>query len=61
MPSLQLRQLGKSGPTVPRLGLGMMGLSGMYGTPAPDAERLDFLDEAYKMGETWWDTGKSLP
>ncbi|KAL7783588.1 NADP-dependent oxidoreductase domain-containing protein [Trichoderma ceciliae] len=28
-----------------------MGLSGQYGLPAPDEERVDFLDEAYGMGE----------
>lgn len=56
-----LRQLGKIGPVVPRLGLGLMGLSGVYGLPAPDHERLAFLDEAYKMGETFWDTGRFLP
>ncbi len=55
---LALRQLGNIGPKVPRLGLGLMGVSGIYGMPAPDDERLAFLDEAYKMGETFWDTGK---
>jgi len=55
---LPLRQLGNNGPRVPGLGLGLMGISGVYGIPAPDHERLAFLDEAYKMGETFWDTGK---
>jgi len=55
---LPTRPLGKNGPQVPRLGLGLMGLSGVYGTPAADAERLAFLDEAYKQGEVFWDTGK---
>lgn len=54
-----MKPLGKNGPLVPRLGLGCMSLSGIYGDPAPDAERLKFLDEAFKMGETWWDTGLS--
>lgn len=53
-----LRQLGKLGPQVPRLGIGLMNLSGTYGMPAPDAERLKFLDAAHEMGETFWDTGK---
>lgn len=41
---------------LPRLGLGLMGVSGIYGLPAPDNERLSFLDEAYKRRETFWDT-----
>jgi aryl-alcohol dehydrogenase-like predicted oxidoreductase len=56
--TLPTRPLGKDGPQVARLGLGLMGISVMYGLPAPDADRLAFLDEAYKMGETFWDTGK---
>jgi hypothetical protein len=35
-----------------------MGVSGFYGLPAPDNERLAFLDEVHKMGETFWDTGR---
>jgi hypothetical protein len=54
---LPTRQLGKNGPQIPRLGLGLMGISGIYGMPAPDAERLAFLDEVYKKRETFWDTG----
>ncbi|KAK3725962.1 hypothetical protein LTR37_000110 [Vermiconidia calcicola] len=50
------RPLGKNGPQVPRIGLGLMVLSGMYSTPAPTADRLAFLDEAYKQGARFWDT-----
>lgn len=57
-PEVVLRQLGKLGPLVPRLGLGLMNLSGVYSVPGPDAERLKFLDAAYEMGERFWDTGK---
>lgn len=57
---LPTRQLGRNGPQLPRLGLGLMGVSGVYGMPAPDAERLNFLDEAYRKDETFWDTGKSV-
>jgi aryl-alcohol dehydrogenase-like predicted oxidoreductase len=53
------RPLGKDGPLVPRLGLGLMSNSGNYGSPASDEVRLTFLDEAHKLGETFWDTGKA--
>lgn len=55
--SLPCRQLG-NGPLVSRLGLGMMGASGVYGKPSGDEERLKFLNQAYKRGERFWDTGK---
>jgi hypothetical protein len=34
-----------------------MGLSIAYGKPKPDNERLAFLDAAYQLGETFWDSG----
>ena len=55
---LSTRPLGKDGPQVPRLGLGFVALSGAYGSPGTDTERLAFLDEAYKRGEIFWDTGE---
>lgn len=58
--NLPTRHLGKTGPLVPRLGIGLMGVSGIWGVPGPDAERLAFLDELYKNGETFWDTGKCI-
>jgi aryl-alcohol dehydrogenase-like predicted oxidoreductase len=58
--SIPRRQLGRNGPELPRLGLGMMGASGTYGLPAADGVRLKFLDEAYKIGQTFWDTGTSI-
>jgi len=54
--SLPTAPLGKNGPLVNRLGLGLMGLSVFYGTPKPDPERLALLDAAYEMGERFWDT-----
>ncbi|KAH8651431.1 NADP-dependent oxidoreductase domain-containing protein [Xylariales sp. PMI_506] len=54
--NLVTRPLGKNGPQVPRLGLGLMGTSGHYGLPMQNDERLALLDEAYKVGERFWDT-----
>ncbi|KAJ5498748.1 Aldo/keto reductase [Penicillium expansum] len=53
---LPLRQLGRNGPFVPRLGLGLMSASGTYNAPLSEADHLAFMDEAYKRGETFWDT-----
>ena len=33
-----------------------MGLSAYYGTAEPDEDRFKFLDKAYDMGETFWDS-----
>jgi aryl-alcohol dehydrogenase-like predicted oxidoreductase len=55
---LPTRCLGRNGPQVTRLGLGLMGNSKFYGLPAPDADRFALLDQAYAQGETFWDTGK---
>ncbi|MDQ0463644.1 aryl-alcohol dehydrogenase-like predicted oxidoreductase [Caulobacter ginsengisoli] len=49
-------QLGKDGPTVSRVGLGCMGMSGMYG-PADRAESLATIHEALEAGVTLLDTG----
>ncbi|KAK0614922.1 putative aldo-keto reductase [Bombardia bombarda] len=48
--------LGKDGPQVPALGLGLMGLSSFYGTAPPDEERFKFLDRALELGCTHWDS-----
>lgn len=49
---LPTRTLGKSGPEVPALRFGLMGLSSFYGTPESDEERFKILDRAYDLGET---------
>ncbi len=53
---MQTRQLGKTGPVVSTLGLGAMGMSGMYG-PADRAESLATIDAALEAGITLIDTG----
>lgn len=58
MASLPKKPLGENGPEVPRLGFGLMGLSGSYGAQKPDEERLALLTKAHELGETFWDTCK---
>ena len=53
---MQYRQLGKNGPTVSALGLGTMGMSGMYG-PADRAESIATIHAALDTGITLLDTG----
>jgi aryl-alcohol dehydrogenase-like predicted oxidoreductase len=57
MPSqLPTRKLGNNGPEVCALGLGLMGISAFYGTPESDEDRFAFLDRAYELGATNWDS-----
>ncbi|SCO92659.1 related to pyridoxine 4-dehydrogenase [Fusarium oxysporum] len=56
MPPLPMRPLGRNGPHVPRIGLGLMGISAFYGPVKPEAERMALLDKAHELGETFWDT-----
>jgi aryl-alcohol dehydrogenase-like predicted oxidoreductase len=53
---MQQRQLGKSGPKVSALGLGCMGMSGMYG-PADQQESIATIRAALDAGVTLLDTG----
>ena len=48
--------LGRGGPTVSRVGLGLMGMSGIYG-PADDTESIATIHEALDAGITLLDTG----
>jgi aryl-alcohol dehydrogenase-like predicted oxidoreductase len=50
------RQLGRTGPQTSALGLGCMGMSGMYG-PAPEAESLATIHQAIDAGIDLLDTG----
>ncbi len=53
---MQQRQLGATGPRVSALGLGCMGMSGMYG-PADRAESIATIHAALERGITLLDTG----
>jgi aryl-alcohol dehydrogenase-like predicted oxidoreductase len=53
---MELRPLGKIGPQVSALGLGCMGMSGMYG-PADRGESIATLGAALDAGITLLDTG----
>ncbi|HLW92346.1 MAG TPA: aldo/keto reductase [Roseiarcus sp.] len=53
---MQTLQLGKAGPRVSTLGLGCMGMSGMYG-PADRAESIATIHAALDAGITLLDTG----
>jgi aryl-alcohol dehydrogenase-like predicted oxidoreductase len=48
--------LGSGGPLVSRVGLGLMGMSGVYG-PADEAESIETIDAALDAGITLLDTG----
>ena len=53
---MQHRRLGHTGPEVSSLGLGCMGMSGMYG-PADRAESIATIHAAMEAGVTLLDTG----
>ncbi len=53
---MKRRKLGKNGPEVSAIGLGAMGMSGMYG-PADRAESIATLHAALEAGITLIDTG----
>ncbi|KAA2258590.1 aldo/keto reductase [Solihabitans fulvus] len=53
---MKTRQLGTTGPEVSALGLGLMGMSDLYG-PADEAESLATIHAALEAGVTLLDTG----
>jgi len=53
---MNLRRLGSTGPRVSAIGLGAMGMSGMYG-PADEAESVATIHAALDAGVTLIDTG----
>ena len=53
---MQIRQLGQTGPAVSAIGLGCMGMSGVYG-PAEEADSIATIHAALEAGITLLDTG----
>ncbi len=53
---MRLRPLGKTGPVISMIGLGCMGMSGMYG-PADEQEAIATIHAALDSGITLLDTG----
>jgi aryl-alcohol dehydrogenase-like predicted oxidoreductase len=53
---MNTRQLGAAGPVVSEIGLGCMGMSGMYGR-SDDTESIATIHEAVEQGITLLDTG----
>ncbi|KAK7229842.1 hypothetical protein V2G26_002012 [Clonostachys chloroleuca] len=49
-------RLSQDAPRIPRLGLGLMGMSLMYGPTASDSERFAVLDRALELGANHWDS-----
>jgi aryl-alcohol dehydrogenase-like predicted oxidoreductase len=56
MPVMDMRKLGTTGPEVSAIGLGAMGMSGMYG-PADEAESVATVHAALDAGINLIDTG----
>jgi aryl-alcohol dehydrogenase-like predicted oxidoreductase len=56
--SVPLQRLGKYGPQVAALGLGLMGLAGAYGAGGSDEDKFEFLDRAVELGATFWDNSE---
>lgn len=54
--SLPTRTLGRDGPQVSAMGLGLMSIGGIYGKAGPLEETVAFLDHAHATSQRFWDT-----
>lgn len=58
MAALPTKQLSHNGPSVPAMGLGLMGLSAFYNDTAEKSDETHFkiLDAAHAAGQVLWDS-----
>ena len=54
--SLPTRALGRNGPQVPAIGLGLMSLGSVYGPAGSLEDKVAFLEHAHTIGARFWDT-----
>ncbi len=54
--ALPTRALGRNGPQVTGIGLGLMSFAGWYGQRTGVDAAVAFLDRAHQLGERFWDT-----
>ncbi|CAG8908948.1 unnamed protein product [Penicillium egyptiacum] len=54
--SLPTRSLGRNGPQVPAVGLGLMSLGSVYGSAGSLEDKVAFLEHAHSIGARFWDT-----
>jgi aryl-alcohol dehydrogenase-like predicted oxidoreductase len=50
------RALGRDGPQVPAVGLGLMSIAGYYGSAGSLDDQVAILEHAYASGQWFWDT-----
>ncbi|KAJ5631630.1 uncharacterized protein N7484_011730 [Penicillium longicatenatum] len=54
--SIPLRSIGKDGPQVPAVGLGLMSIGDAYGSAGTLEDKVAVLDHAHAIGQWFWDT-----
>ncbi|KAJ5892906.1 NADP-dependent oxidoreductase domain-containing protein [Penicillium tannophilum] len=54
--SIPLRSVGKNGPQVPAVGLGLMSIGDVYGSAGTLEDKIAILEHAHATGNWFWDT-----
>lgn len=54
--SIPLRSVGKNGPQVPAVGLGLMSIGDAYGSAGTLEDKIAILEHAHATGNWFWDT-----